>query len=90
MALWIACLVLALSVRLIGGFVVDLCTCVPGAYKVGVNVGDMNNKSRASHIYRLWRTELVLRGDAVKPNCCSTGADFAVDSFAISSALDAS
>ena len=90
MALWIACLVLALTVRLIRGFVVDPCTCVPGANEVGVNVGDMYNKSRARHIYRLGRAELVLRSDAVKPNYCSTDADFAVDSFAISSPLDAS
>jgi hypothetical protein len=90
MALWIACLVLALPVRLIGGFVVDLCTCVSSANEVRVNVGDMNHESCASQIYRLGRTELVLRGDAVKPNGCSTDADFAVNRFAIRSALDAS
>jgi hypothetical protein len=88
MALRIARPVFELAVRLIGWLRVDACPGRMGVSEVCTNIRDVHDKPGTGHAHRLRRTELVLSGNAVKPNGGPTDSDFAMDWLAVSRALD--
>src|SRR2546427_811496 len=90
MALRIACLVLALPIGLIDGFVLDPCTGRPRTSEVGVDVGNMNDDPGASHVHCVRRSQLVLGCDPVEPNSGTSDTDFAMDCLAVGRPFNAS
>ena len=83
MSFRVACLVFTLAVWLICWFVTDLCARFASTREMLIDVGDVNDNSRACHVNQLWRSHFVFRSDAVKPDIGAAHSDFTVYGVAV-------